>query len=117
MSSKHLIVFFLSFSTTSTYFSPYLCAEELIAVKEADSSDFHNMEVKSRHKTREVLAKYTFEEMSFELNIPLPENYPLGTIVCQCVQKIGVKTDEWRKWMLQLHNFINNLVTNRTKNC
>ncbi len=70
-----------------------------------------------------MIAAYTFDAMTIELLIALPDDYPLGRMdVCargdgrtdqqvSCSRQIGMSQKTlWKKWMLQLMSFINTQV-------
>ncbi|KAL5011162.1 hypothetical protein ScPMuIL_013467 [Solemya velum] len=90
---------------TSKHTSPSLCKAELQTVP---SSDVHleNMTVKARLTTREVIATYSLEEVSIEIVITMPSNYPLGSISVQSEKRVGVSAGQWDKWLLQLNIFL-----------
>lgn len=65
------------------------------------------MVVRVRPTAREVVATYKLnEEGSMELIMQLPINYPLGTIVVETGKKVGVTSNQWRSWILQLQTFL-----------
>ena len=92
---------------TTNHFSGIVCCHELEAVRTVDANKFNNMTVKARPSTREVVVRYTFEEMSFELTIHFPNNYPLNVIKIECIKRFGIKAEDWKKWMLQLMTYLN----------
>ena len=74
-----------------------------------------------------MIATYTFDSMSIELAVLLPEDYPLGRVEVwrqpraavrtsnalqvTCSKQIGMSQKTlWKKWMLQLLTFINSQV-------
>ena len=72
------------------------------------------MMVKVRHSAREVIATYKLnEEASMELVIQLPVNYPLGSITVEGGRKVGVTSNQWRNWMLQLTTFLTHQVSSK----
>lgn len=92
---------------TSRYVSPRLCADELEQLQTSFTlTSVDNLSVKVRPTPREIIATYTLEEFSIELMIVLPSDYPVGVTVVECSKKLGVATNEWRKWMLQLNTFL-----------
>ncbi len=95
---------------TTNQFSHIVCSHELEAVSKMEANKFNNMTVRARLSAREVVVKYTFEEMSFELSILFPNNHPLDVIKTECIKRFGVKNEDWKKWMLQLMKFLNYLV-------
>lgn len=69
------------------------------------------MSVKGRRSAREVVATYKLnEEASMELLIQLPPSYPLGNTVVESGRRVGVNSNQWRNWMLQLTTFLTHQV-------
>lgn len=65
------------------------------------------MTVRVRPNAREVVATYKLnEEGSMELVMQLPTNYPLGNIIVETGRKVGVTSNQWRSWILQLQTFL-----------
>lgn len=60
------------------------------------------MQVKARSATREVLATYSTDELSMELVITLAVNHPLGAVGVTTEKRLGVTSEQWNKWMLQM---------------
>ncbi|PIK47997.1 putative E3 ubiquitin-protein ligase listerin [Apostichopus japonicus] len=90
---------------TTLYVSPLLSSVELKGVN-ASTQTFDNMSVVARVITREVIATYALQDLSIELVILLPTNYPLGIITVESGKKIGVSAAQWRNWMLQLTTYL-----------
>lgn len=111
-----LLVSFIFFCWYNRCVSPVLCSLDLQFV----SKTWDNMTIRVRPSAREVIATYKLnEEGSMELVMQLPANYPLGNIVVDTGRKVGVTSNQWRSWILQLQTFlmqqvrfsIHNLVT------
>nr|XP_006825327.1 PREDICTED: E3 ubiquitin-protein ligase listerin-like [Saccoglossus kowalevskii] len=93
---------------TTKYVTPSLVSQEIQSIQNSEQT-LENLTVKGRPITREIIATYTMdlsEEVSIELVIQLPPNYPLGKVVVDSGKKIGVSTSQWRNWMLQLTTFL-----------
>ncbi|KAK7480178.1 hypothetical protein BaRGS_00028563 [Batillaria attramentaria] len=84
--------------------SPLLCKSEFQTVQ--DSENIEGITVKARVATREVTASYQMEEVKIELQITLPENYPLGNISVSSERRVGVNQAQWDRWLLQLNVFL-----------
>ena len=56
--------------------------------------------------SREVVAVYKMKELTMELVVQLPGNYPLGVVQVSSVKRLGVSENEWRNWLLQLTTFL-----------
>lgn len=67
-------------------------------------------QVKACRATREVTATYQMEEVNIELQILLPENYPLGKIAVSSQRRVGVNQSQWDRWLLQLNVFLQHQV-------
>ena len=68
------------------------------------------IQVKTRPATREVLATYCLGEVTIEMVINLPPNYPLGSISVKSEKRVGVSAQQWEKWLLQLNIFLQHQV-------
>ena len=55
---------------------------------------------------------YKMEEVSIEMVISLPQNYPLGNINVTSEKRVGVSGPQWEKWLLQLNIFLQHQVNN-----
>lgn len=60
----------------------------------------------------EVSVTYRVDEVSVELLVTLPEDYPLHPPSVKEGKRIRVEATQWRKWMLQLNIFLTNQVGN-----
>ena len=68
------------------------------------------MQVKTRPAAREVAATYTIQEFTMELVITLPVNHPLGVVSVESGKRVGVPTNLWRNWMLQMTTYLTHQV-------
>jgi hypothetical protein len=90
---------------TTRYVSPILCTTEMAAVQVCGEID--GMKVRVRQAAREVVALYTVGDVTTELVVTLPANFPLGTISAGGDERrVGVQKTQWRKWLLQLTSFL-----------
>jgi len=89
----------------SSYISPSLLKKEFIKLDNS-SKEFSNMIIKTRPVAREIVSVYTVDEISMELQVKLPANYPLTPVTVECGKRIGVSNALWRQWMLQLTSFL-----------
>ena len=53
------------------------------------------------------MASYTVEDISIDLSIKFPLNYPLASLEIDCGKRVGVDVAKWRTWLLQLTAFLN----------
>ncbi|XP_076296975.1 E3 ubiquitin-protein ligase listerin [Lasioglossum baleicum] len=86
---------------TTHYVSPMLC-QELLSNK---PQNIENMQVKVHSMFREVTALYEMSDTKLELNITLPPNHPLGTVIVEPGQHAG-GTANWRNCHMQLAIFL-----------
>ncbi|XP_074644451.1 E3 ubiquitin-protein ligase listerin-like [Tubulanus polymorphus] len=91
---------------TTKYVSPVLSTEEIQSISEKDK-EMDNMVVKARPAAREVVATYTVDDVSMELVVQLPVNYPLGVVTVESGKRVRVAKEQWRNWMLQMTTFLN----------
>uniref|UniRef100_S4R5W8 E3 ubiquitin-protein ligase listerin n=1 Tax=Petromyzon marinus TaxID=7757 RepID=S4R5W8_PETMA len=89
---------------TSRHASPVLAQE--IAAVQATGRRIHDMTVRARPAAREVVATYNVEEVYMELVVTLPPNHPLGPVAVECGKRVGVASQQWWNWMLQLSTFL-----------
>jgi hypothetical protein len=69
--------------------------------------------VKASSVSRTVTASYTTEELKVEIQITLPESYPLGEISVQSQRHAVVRQAQWEKMLLQLNVFLQHQVSHR----
>ena len=67
-------------------------------------------QVKANSITRQVTASYTTEELKAEIQITLPESYPLGGITVDAQRHAVVKQAQWERMLLQLNVFLQHQV-------
>ena len=67
-------------------------------------------QVKANSITRQVTASYTTEELKAEIQITLPESYPLGGITVDAQRHAVVKQAQWERLLLQLNVFLQHQV-------
>jgi len=87
------------------FVSPLLCSFELQAITKGEKK-YDNMTLIARPAAREVVACYKLEELTMELVVTLPQNYPLNPAAVDVNHRVGVSVEQWRKWMLQLTVFL-----------
>ena len=59
----------------------------------------------------EVSVTYKVDDVSLELFVTLPEDYPLHPPSVKEGKRVRVEATQWRKWMLQLNIFLTNQVS------
>lgn len=50
----------------------------------------------------EIQASLIQDEVEIVITIALPKNYPLKNVEVQCSSKLGIKDNNWRRWVLQM---------------
>uniref|UniRef100_A0A1I8FBG5 E3 ubiquitin-protein ligase listerin n=1 Tax=Macrostomum lignano TaxID=282301 RepID=A0A1I8FBG5_9PLAT len=93
--------------------SPVLCQHELRLVQSAAATAFgssaadgaaeaRELTVKARPAAREIVT----DEHSAELLITLPADYPLGHPSVEISKRVGIPSNDWRRWQLQMAAFL-----------
>lgn len=88
---------------SATTAAPLGPAKKTIIVENDDES---TIKIRGMLSTREIVTTYKMKELSMELIIHLPLNYPLGVIEVSSVRRLGVSENEWRNWLLQLTTYL-----------
>jgi len=91
---------------TEKRFSQYVITHQLASVRDSEVLKFDNMTVKATLANRQVTATYKKEDISMEVFVKLPANFPLRQVELDAGQKIGVSEMQWRKWMLSISTII-----------
>ncbi|RNA12496.1 E3 ubiquitin- ligase listerin [Brachionus plicatilis] len=99
---------------TAKYVSPILIEEEIRQINrsanmfnsESESEEESSIKIKGMTSTREVVSTYKMKELSMDLLIQLPVNYPLGVVSVSSAKRLGVSENEWRNWLLQLTTYL-----------
>ncbi|KAI6173957.1 E3 ubiquitin-protein ligase listerin [Aphelenchoides besseyi] len=91
---------------TKKYITPVLIENEMKSVERNYSSGGFSM--RSRPQTREIVARYQFEELRLELTILLPEDYPLSQATVQHDQRNVLTHGLTKNLHLNLFAFVNN---------
>ncbi|XP_021346788.1 E3 ubiquitin-protein ligase listerin-like, partial [Mizuhopecten yessoensis] len=90
---------------TSKNVSQLLCTAEIRSINNSDQK-LDYITIRTRPTTREVIVTYALEEVSTEMVISLPQNYPMGNIEVHSEKRVGVSAAQWEKWLLQLKIFL-----------
>ena len=78
-------------------------AKKTIVIENDDES---TIKIRGMLSTREIVTVYKMKELSMELVIQLPYNYPLGVVDVSSVKRLGGGENEWRNWLLQLTTYL-----------
>lgn len=84
--------------------APLVVEAEVAAVKEAQQrGDFGaEMRVTGSVRARRVVAVFEQDEAEVEMEVSMPDLYPLKAVEVGCNGSMGVRKDKWRRWALQL---------------
>ncbi|GAB5591582.1 hypothetical protein Unana1_06482 [Umbelopsis nana] len=97
-------------SYTSKYFSALIINREIESVIQADAKSIlaedENFTVKAMKAANEISAIYRVDDQNMEMAIRLPAMFPLRKVEVNGIQKVGVKEDRWRAWLLAVSAII-----------
>jgi hypothetical protein len=98
------------YSYTSKYFSALIINREIESVIQADAksvlAEDENFTVKAMKAANEISAIYRVDDQNMEMAIRLPHMFPLRKVEVNGIQKVGVKEDRWRAWLLAVSAII-----------
>lgn len=60
------------------------------------------LEVRCNVASREVVSVYHRDEVSIEMVMSMPRQYPLKNIDIKCSNRMGIPESRWRRWTLQI---------------
>jgi hypothetical protein len=83
--------------------SPHIIESELDRVQTSLSSsdgEEDGLDIKFSRSTREIRASYKVDMQSLDIAVKIPDVYPLRDIVIEGVQRVGVRENQWRAWLL-----------------
>lgn len=99
-----------AYSYTSKYFSALIINREIESVIQADAKSIlaedENFTVKAMKAANEISAIYRVDDQNMEMAIRLPAMFPLRKVEVNGIQKVGVKEDRWRAWLLAVSAII-----------
>lgn len=90
----------------TNYMSVSIVKEELQEITSNNKDD--TMSIVVHNSTREIIATYTLDEVSMELILTMPINYPLNGVKVEHLKQIGGKSSV-RNFGMQLTKFLNHL--------
>eukprot|EP00039_Didymoeca_costata_P009416 m.124628 g.124628 ORF g.124628 m.124628 type:complete len:1753 (-) comp14477_c0_seq4:842-6100(-) len=97
---------------TSKYLSAHVVQEEISTVRAHQNGpvveDENSFTVKVRSNTGEVVGTYTMEDIILELIVRLPAAHPLQPVEVECPTRVGVSSQQWRTWLLQMVTYLSN---------
>jgi len=86
------------------HFSPKLILKELRSIKDAMAQsefDSDKVDIRVNEITAEVTTRYEVDEgQKIEMVIRLPPSYPLSEVQVIGSKSLGVKAEQWNKWLL-----------------
>ncbi|BFZ24762.1 hypothetical protein BsWGS_27801 [Bradybaena similaris] len=89
---------------TTQYLSSALMWQQITSAQSTNNID--GITIRARPAAREVSATYEMAEVTVNMSITLPENYPLGKLEVACDKRVGVSQAQWDRWLLQLNIFL-----------
>lgn len=90
---------------TTQYISSSLIRQQITSAQGTDNG-MADITIRGRPAAREVSATYQMAEVTINMSIVLPENYPLGKLEVTCDKRVGVSQAQWDRWLLQLNIFL-----------
>lgn len=93
----------------SKYITPWLIGDEIREIRaasEAHAWDLNVMQVKPIAISKNIITTYARDECTLEMEIQLPDSYPLQLAKVECTKQIGVRPEKWRRWGLQIVNLL-----------
>jgi hypothetical protein len=93
---------------TSKYISPMLIDNKLSSfeTKISKFTEDENLSLKVNRITNEVKVTYLIDEQYLEVVFKIPVNYPLSNIEVSGPQRVGVKEQQWKAWLLASQRII-----------
>ncbi|CCE80530.1 Piso0_003649 [Millerozyma farinosa CBS 7064] len=94
---------------TAKYFSPtliHLLLEDVNNQKESLTEKNDNMNIKVNYVTNDVKVSFLIDEQNMEMTISIPDIYPLMNITVEGSNRVGVKENRWRAWLLSSQKII-----------
>jgi len=94
---------------TSKYIAPSLIENKLndfeLKIPRL-TKDHENLKVKINRVTNEIKSTYLIDEQYLEFVFKIPSNYPLTNIEVLGPQRVGVKENQWKAWLLASQRII-----------
>jgi hypothetical protein len=94
---------------TITYISPNLIKDKISQFQSkvnSFTSKDENLTIKINKLTNEIKATYLIDEQYLEVIFKIPESFPLKNIEISGPQRIGVKEQQWKAWILSSQRII-----------
>lgn len=94
---------------TSKFIAPSLIQNKLNDFETKSpklTKDHENLKNKINRVTNEIKSTYLIDEQYLELVFKIPSNYPLTNIEVLGPQRVGVKENQWKAWLLASQRII-----------
>ncbi|KAG8943606.1 listerin E3 ubiquitin protein ligase 1 [Tulasnella sp. 424] len=94
----------------SRWFTPMITEQELSRLKEpsaAEELSDENFSVKVHASAREVSAIYTVDDQQMNIRVAFPADYPLRSINVEGGQQLGISSNKWKAWLLNVQMVAN----------
>ena len=88
------------------YVAPAILKREMGRIK--SSTSFGPMTVSASQVSREVIASYIQDDFSLRVFISLPAAFPFRNAEVDCSKTLGVPSNRWKSWSLQITIMLNN---------
>lgn len=95
---------------TSRWFTPMITEQELSRLKEpsaAEEFSDENFSIKVHTGVREVSAIYTIDDQQMNIRVAFPADYPLRNINVEGGQQLGIPSNKWKAWLLNVQMVAN----------
>lgn len=84
--------------------------QELSRLKEASAAEEfsdENFSLKVHAGVREVSAIYTIDDQQMNIRVAFPADYPLRNINVEGGQQLGIPSNKWKAWLLNVQMVAN----------
>lgn len=88
--------------------APEILRRELGRIRDDNTSEFGDMTVRASSVSREVEATYVQDDFTLSVWIMLPPAFPFRSAQVDCSKTLGVPSDRWKRWALQITMMLNN---------
>lgn len=97
------MIFLYSGRCFSQYLTPVLKAREMSRLRrhaQTNKKDAFTVKVVETSTSSSVSAQYTHEDLKVELEIQVPQTFPLEPVDVAGGRRLGISEGKWRTWLL-----------------
>lgn len=92
-------------SWTEKFFTQIVVAEHLEEIQQwaegqEVTDDEKELIVKTSNRSREIFCGYEIDDMTMQMGIQLPHNYPLHSVVVSSINRVGIPENKWKSFMI-----------------